>query len=822
MKLYKIYLMVLAGMATLTFSAKAVDIENGVSHELAKYRASHICQVYYDLSFTVPDDKSEPVSFKELLLFDWTGEEDLQIDFQGDARQLSDEVMVNDKTVKTVLINEHIIIPAQFLVQGKNSIALYGYSGDKALNRSDDYLYTLFVPDHARSVFPCFDQPDLKAVFSLKLNIPDGWVSISNQTSKPIPTYLFSFTAGKFQKQTAIRNGRLLTALYRETDPAKVAQLPIVFDQVALSLRWMEEYTVIPYPFEHYGFIVLPGYQFGGMEHPGCIQYHDQRIFLGPEPTPDEEMSRLNLIAHETAHMWFGDLVTMRWFDDVWTKEVYANFMADKISREQFPNVNHDLAFIKSHYPLAMGTDRTRGTHPIQQPLDNLNKAGLLYGNIIYHKAPIMMSKLEKEKGEQNLRDGLRSYLNRYAYANATWDDLIVELDKFAPEHSAQSFSDVWVKQKGMPTITIDCPDYQNGSLEVSQHDYYGRGLVWKQGFDVSFADKNGVSNNTAVYMENPQVKIAGVNGMTPILNSNGEGYGRFVIDDKALPFLAEGWRTLPDDISRYAAVLNLYENYHLKNITANALVDIMLNYLAHEENELIASTIASCLGNLTPRLDATQCATAEHRILDMMQSHSLQSVRQTLLRQLSLNATTIDVVDSLYDIWQDHRSTLLNNRDYMRMAYHLAIMIPEHWQEILEAERTRLKTEDERREFDFISRACNPDEQVQQQLFNDLLNVENRRVEPWARTMLALLNDPVREPMSNRYLQPGLDALEEIQRTGDIFFPGYWLSCLLSGHHSEQAEEIVNAWIDAHPTLVPALKNKIMENAYWLLDIKD
>lgn len=813
-------LMAVIMMTALSLSANALTVENGVSRELAIYRSTHISQVHYDLSFTVPAEKSRPVYFEEMLMFNWTGDEDLQIDFQGDVSQLSGEVLVNGKTIKTVLINEHIIIPAQYLLQGENTIALSGYSGDKALNRSEDYLYTLFVPDHARSVFPCFDQPDLKAVFSLKLDIPDGWESISNQTSKPIPTYLFSFTTGKFQVKKDYRDGRLLTALYRETDSAKVAQLPIVFDQVALSLRWMEEYTGIPYPFEHYGFVVLPGYQFGGMEHPGCIQYNDQRIFLGPEPTPDEEMSRLNLIAHETSHMWFGDLVTMRWFDDVWTKEVYANFMADKIAREQFPDVNHDLAFIKSHYPLAMGTDRTRGTHPIQQPLDNLNKAGLLYGNIIYHKAPIMMSKLEKEKGEENLRDGLRSYLSRYAYSNATWDDLIVELDKFAPEHSAQSFSDVWVKQKGMPTI--DCQGTQNDNLEVRQQDFYGRGLVWRQGFDVSFADKNGISKNTSIYMEKPQVEIAGVNGMTPILNSNGEGYGRFVIDQKALPILADGWRTMPDDLTRYAAVLNLYENYHLKNITADTLVDILLNYLAHEENELVASTIASCLSDLTPRLDASQRSTAERRIFDMMQSHSLQSVRQSLLRQLSLKATTPDVVDSLYDIWQGHRATFLNNRDYMRMAYHLAIMLPERWQEILEAERAHLKTDDERREFDFISRACNPDEQVQQQLFNDLLKVENRRVEPWARTMLALLNDPTREPLSNRYLVPGLDALEEIQRTGDIFFPGYWLSNLLNGHKSDEARQIVNAWIESHPSLSPALMNKLLENAYWLLDLKD
>ena len=814
--------LVAAFCAISSLSLSAVTLQDGVSLELATYRSANISDVCYSLSFTVPDQLSKPVSFHETLTFVWTGDEDLQIDFQGTSDQLDGTITVNDHELATDLRDEHIIVPKRCLSAGRNQIIISGRCGDKALNRHEDYLYTLFVPDHARSAFPCFDQPDLKARFSLSLTLPDGWVSISNDTQKPIPTYLFSFTAGRFQVQTTNRNGREITALYRETDSLKVAQLPIVFDQVALSLRWMEDYTGIPYPFEKYDFVVLPGYQFGGMEHPGCIQFTDWEIFLGPNPTPDEEMTRLNLIAHETSHMWFGDLVTMRWFNDVWTKEVFANFMADKISREQFPDVNHDLAFVKAHYPLAMNTDRTRGTHPIQQPLENLNKAGLLYGNIIYHKAPIMMRKLEQEKGAEALQQGLRSYLTRYAYGNATWDDLIVELDKYAPEHSAQSFSDVWVKQKGLPTITIDGTDTQDGSLEIRQHDFYGRGLVWKQGFDVSFADENGISKSTAVYMEKAQADVEGINGMTPILNSNGEGYGRFVIDPRTRPFLAEGWRTMPDDMTRYAAVLNLYENYHLSTITANTLVDILLNYLSHEKNELVASTTASCLGNLTPRLEAMQRATAERRMFDMMQSHSLQSVRQTLLRQLSLKATTPDVVDSLYGVWQDHRTTLLNNRDYMRMAYHLAIMLPERWQEILGTERTYLKTDDERKEFDFISRACNPDEMVQQQLFNDLLKVENRRVEPWARTMLALLNDPTREPLSNRYLVPGLDILEEIQRTGDIFFPGYWLSSLLEGHSSEGARQAVSGWIEAHPMLPAALMNKLLENAYWLLDRKD
>ena len=806
----------LLALSFLALPLQAVNIENGVSRQLALYRADNLRNISYSLSFSVPDDMAKPVEFFETLRFSWLGHEDLQIDFQGDAGQVDGVIMVNGKTVNTVVCNEHIIIPSRYLNIGENKVLIGGVCGDKALNRHEDFLYTLFVPDHARSVFPCFDQPDLKARFKVELDLPEGWVSLSNDTEHPIPTYLFSFTAGKFQVQPAIRDGRELTALYRETDPDKVAQLPEIFDQVALSLRWLERYTGLDYPFEKYGFVILPGYQFGGMEHPGCIQFNDQRMFLGPNPSADERMSRLNLIAHETAHMWFGDLVTMKWFDDVWTKEVFANFMADKISREMFPGVNHDLAFIKTHYPVAMSTDRTQGTHPIQQPLDNLNQAGLLYGNIIYHKAPIMMRKLEQEKGAEALRMGLRSYLRKYAYDNATWDDLIVELDKFEPEHSARSFSNVWVKQKGMPVISCETND--DGDLDIIQQDPWKRGIAWKQGFDVGGLNASGIDVVKSVYMYNSRVMTTLPVDLVPALNVNGEGYGRFRYDGRSLRLLADTYRNMTDDLHRYAAVLNLYENYHLGNLQADELLDIFLKSLPHEHNELIASTTCSFLGTLLSRIEKSQRTAAEGRMFDMVLNHSLQSVRQSLLRQLSLKATSPDVVDEIYNIWMNQSSSFLNSRDYMRMAYHLAIMCPNQWDVILATQRDRLKTDDERSEFDFVSRACNPDEQVQQQLFDDLLKIENRRVEPWVRSLLALLNDPTREPYSNRYLEPGLDALEEIQRTGDIFFPGNWLSNLLDGHQSPEARQIVYSWIAAHPSLSPALMNKLKENAYWLI----
>lgn len=797
-------------------SAIAITVERGVSRELAQYRSDHISDVRYSLSFTVPTAKDKPVAFFETLRFKWRGEEDLQVDFQGDVSQLDGCVMVNGKNVNTELIQEHIIIPSRYLKLGENRLSIGGYCGDQALNRHDDYMYTLFVPDHARSVFPCFDQPDLKARFDVELELPEGWVSITNDTQHPIPTYLFSFTAGRFQVETAMRDGRTLTALYRETDPDKVSQMSTVFDQVALSLRWMEQYTNLEYPFEKYGFVILPGYQFGGMEHPGCIQFTDHEIFLGEHPTADEQLTRLNLIAHETAHMWFGDLVTMRWFDDVWTKEVFANFMADKISRQQFPDINHDLAFIKAHYPMAMNTDRTQGSHPIQQHLANLNQAGLLYGNIIYHKAPIMMRKLEQEKGTINLRQGLRSYLLHYAYGNASWDDLIAELDRFAPEHSARAFSDVWVKQKGAPTVT--CEQQDDGTALVMQHDPYGRGLSWKQGFEIGFYSAGKQVSYQYQFMNHDRLAIDVPAGTVPVLNVGGDGYGRFELGDKEIRMLSASLSSMPDEMNRYAAILNLYENYHMGRVSAPDLFECFVSCLAREHNELIASTLCTDIFSLLPSLDRDSRYSAEQQLMQLVDNHDLKSVSQTLLRHLSTTAVEPSVVNRLCMLWADG-TPLLNDRDCMSMSYHLAIMLPEQWQSVLEKQRSRLKTEDQRREFDFVSRACTPDTVEQQQLFDSLLDAANRRVEPWVRKMLALLNDPEREPWSNRYLKPGLDEIVEIQRTGDIFFPGYWLSSLLGGHRSDEARHIVRTWIESHGSLSPALMNKVKENAYWLLD---
>jgi aminopeptidase N len=240
---------------------------------------------------------------------------------------------------------------------------------------------------------------------------------------------------------------------YRETDSIKLASsIPAIFDIHDKALAFLEKYTGIAYPFRKFSFTAIPDFQFGGMEHPGAIWYNANALFLDSSATRTQLIRRSTLLAHETSHMWFGDLVTMKWFNDVWMKEVFANFMADKITSVILPDNNADLKFIADHYPAAYSVDRTKGANPIRQPLDNLNEAGSLYGNIIYHKAPIMMLQLERLIGDSVLQAGLGEYLKKYSYSNATWPDLITILDDRTPE-DLQSWNDAWVNKPGRPVV---------------------------------------------------------------------------------------------------------------------------------------------------------------------------------------------------------------------------------------------------------------------------------------------------------------------------------------------------------------------------------
>ncbi|MEJ0056901.1 MAG: M1 family aminopeptidase [Bacteroidota bacterium] len=354
----------------------------GTSLELANERQQTITNLKYALFFDIPASQKDSIPATVTIRFDLKNTADvLQLDFDAPATNLK-KINVNNKDIRLIWENEHILIDKKYLTDGPNAVSIGFIAGEKALNRNPDYLYTLFVPSRAASCFPVFDQPDLKAIYHLELNIPSDWHAVSNgktisidssgtkkrysfNDTKPTSTYQFAFTAGKFFKASNAEGD--MTIYYRETDTAKVARnLAKIFELHREALTWLKDYTKIDYPYEKFDFVLMPAFQFGGMEHPGNIFYKEgeRSLFLEASASVNEELGRAGLIAHETAHMWFGNLVTMKWFNDVWLKEVFANFMAAKIVDPDFPQINHDLRFLMSHYPSAYAIDRSEGASP--------------------------------------------------------------------------------------------------------------------------------------------------------------------------------------------------------------------------------------------------------------------------------------------------------------------------------------------------------------------------------------------------------------------------------------------------------------------------
>ena len=815
----KRHLFMLASLLCLTvLTARAQMLSRGVSKELAEHRKAMISDVSYELTFSIPESPEQQVTGEAVIAFELTEKADVALDFQGyfDGECYVYNNKNKRKKISVSYQNEHIILPAKWMKTGGNKVALSFGCLDKALNRNRDYMYTLFVPDQARSAFPCFDQPDLRARFITTLQMPTAWKAITSDSRVKLPTYLYSFVAGNFQEKAVTRNGRNMRALYRETDPEKVAQLDQIFDDAAQALSWMEGYTGIVCPFTDYGLVILPNYQFGGMEHPGAIQLSDRSVFLEKNATQEEQLNRTELIAHETAHLWFGDLVSLKWFEDVWTKEVFANFMAAKITRRQYSRVDHDLNFIRTYQARAIAIDRTDGTHAIAQPLENLNHASLLYDNIIYDKAPVMMRMLERMMGPAEMQNGLSRYLNEHYCGNASWDELIETLDQEAPAAGVRQFSEVWVKQKGMPTIHTS---YRDGQLTVSQTDPYGRGLCWPQKFLIKVIYDLGDTKTLTVDMQKPVETFTLPKKPDCIIpNLDGQGYGRFTLDDEYVSLLPRRLITTRNDLHRYVLEQTIHENYLMGKVTPSYFGELY-RLMAKEQNPQIIESATSHMMKIVSDMTPEQRPTLELCMMDLLKERENNTFecRKSVLRTLGRNATSPEVLDMTQRIWEQHNDPTLSERDYMDMAYRLVIMRPDLRQQVFTTQRSRLKTQELRDEFDYVSRACTPDAAERMAVFNSLLKPKNRIQEPWAISTLRLLSSDVYSPERDSYIEPSILSLSYLQQTSGIFFPSKWMKTLMGTLKSQTAKSIVEKTLKEHPDYPQNLRNKVLE-ASWIL----
>lgn len=801
----------------------------GIADSLAADRASRISNLRYEVTMTVTADRAKPVHARLRASFDLSdATRDLLFDFAQPVDRLL-AMHSNTVILPPAIDAEHIVIPTTALLQGANIIEFEFLAGEAALNRTDEFMYALFVPARASQTMPVFDQPNLKARWKLVLNIPRDWIALANaketgrvggpdhlglifEETPPIPTYLFAFTAGKFSMETAERGGRTFRMLHRETDQKKLARnRDAVFDLHAQAITWLETYTGIPYPFPKFEFALIPSFQFGGMEHPGAVYYNANSLLLDESATQNQLLGRASLIAHETSHMWFGDLVTMAWFNDVWMKEVFANFMAAKIVNPSFPTMNHDLRFLWRHYPAAYDVDRTEGANPIRQPLENLNDAGSLYGAIIYQKAPIVMRQLEFVLGEEPFRDGLREYLRAHQFGNATWSDLITVLDARTNVDLA-AWSRAWVEERGRPRIEMSRDG--ESAIVLQQTDPLGRGLVWRQTIEVAFGYANHVERVKVDLDRTTRVAVPARGTPAWILpTSGGLGYGDFVMDAAELEALAKALPAMSDALTRGSALVLLWESMQDSRITPERLAQVLLALLPRETDELNTDqaldymrglfwrlTAADDREILTPRLEPLL-----REGLDRAKTTSGKSAWFSALRSV---ATTPDTVTWLERVWRREiriPNLPLAEADEAELALELAVRDVPGAAVILEAQLARMTNADRKARFAFVMPALSSDAAQREGFFETLKNPANRRREAWVLEAMRYLHHPLRAASSKKLVIDALMLVREIQRTGDIFFPKRWVDATLWGYQSPQTAADVRRFIDELPADYPA-----------------
>jgi aminopeptidase N len=502
----------------------------------------------------------------------------------------------------------------------------------------------------------------------------------------------------------------------------------------------------------------------------------------------------------------------MRWFDDLWLKEGFANYMASHAMAAIYDADEIWKRFYQSHKPLAYGIDATKGTTPIYQEVRNLKDAKSAYGAIVYQKAPSLLHALSFLIGEEKFRDGVRGFLKEHAYRNAEWNDLIRAFEK-ASNQRLGLWANAWVKRRGMPEVRVDWSCDGTGAIErfeMRQHDVLGEGRAWPVRTRVLLAYDGAEALRITASLEGARTVIPDAIGKKcpayVFANERDYGYGRFMLDARSRDAVLARVGGVKDAFLRtmlWGALWDAVREAELKPMT---YVELVARSLPAEGDEALTQSLLARVTHAFQRyLDDARRNEVAPRLESLLAERMLKAedlgARITYFRAFRNLATTAEARAQLKDLLAGKLNVPgveIKALDRWQIITRLVALGDADALGLLDAERKRDASDDGRKQA-YIAEAARADEATKRRYFDEYL--KNRNVpEDWVEASLGAFNAWNQPALTRPFLKPALDALPQVKRERKIFFVLAWLNAFIGGQQSQDALDEVRAFLKANP----------------------
>lgn len=550
---------------------------------------------------------------------------------------------------------------------------------------SQEYLYAQCEPFAAHQYFPCFDQPDIKAIFSVTVKAPEAWEVIANypvktrnndagygtwvfEESAVMSTYLLCIVAGQYDSFTDIYDGRVPLSFHCRKSLSSVVkeQVSELFTITKQGFAFYEEFFNCKYPFSKYAQAFVCEFNMGAMENIGIVTYNESYAFRD-RVTDRERARRADTILHEMAHMWFGDLVTMEWWNGLWLNESFATYMAALCVYEATEFKSSWQVFESDMKAWAYNTDQLSTTHNIEAPIPDTDATFLNFDGITYGKGASVLKQLVARVGMSHFKTGMQRYFKKYAYCNTTLPQFL-ECVSADANIDIGAWSKIWLETPGLNTLRTHY--VENGGIiqELSIHQTAPDAHPTLRSHLTQVAlynlDDNGVPTTSSVV----EVLVEGAKTVVDVLigtkapecifpNNGDHAYAKFILDDASLAFVKKHLPKFPDALTRQVLWRTLW------NMTRDAAGLTSLEYLelvlvhAGSESEItiLADVIANAREALSTYMPSESLRLSFGQRLFQFAYESLQSQRGDLqvqmIRAAIRFALTSDNVQLLIDL---------------------------------------------------------------------------------------------------------------------------------------------------------------------------